>query len=81
MGKRSLKSRAQELLEFARSLHATGLTWVEANNAIYGAGGRFPKLFPTKTERLAFARMAESRKLDLPFPCCYSPNCTPVALQ
>jgi HicB family len=64
MGKRSLKSRAQELLEFARSLHATGLTWVEANNAIYGVGGRFTKLFPTRTDRLAFARMEEGRKLD-----------------
>ena len=64
MGKPSLKSRVQALLDFARSLQDSGLTWVEANNAIYGPGGRFVKLFPTKTERVAFARTEESRKID-----------------
>jgi predicted HicB family RNase H-like nuclease len=64
MAKRSVKSRAQELLDFARSLQDSGLTWVEANNSIYGPGGRFVTLFPTKTDRLAFARTAASRRLD-----------------
>jgi predicted HicB family RNase H-like nuclease len=64
MAKRSVKSRAQELLEFARSLQDSGLTWVEANNSIYGPGGRFVTLFPTKSDRMAFARTAASRKLD-----------------
>ena len=64
MGKRSMKSRAQELLDFARSLQDSGLTWVEANNSIYGPGGRFVTLFPTKSDRMAFARTAESRQLD-----------------
>ena len=64
MGKRSMKSRAQELLNFARTLKDSGLTWVEANNSIYGPGGRFVKLFPTQTDRVAFARTEESRKID-----------------
>ena len=64
MGKPSLKSRVQALLDFARSLQDSGLTWVEANKAIYGPGGRFVTLFPTKTERMAFARTEESRKID-----------------
>jgi len=64
MVQRSVKNRAQELLEFARSLKRSGMTWVEANNAIYGPGGRFVKLFPTKTDRVAFARTDESRKID-----------------
>jgi hypothetical protein len=59
-----MQSRAQELLDFARSLQDSGLTWVEANNTIYGPGGRFVKLFPTKPERVAFAKMDESRKID-----------------
>jgi predicted HicB family RNase H-like nuclease len=59
-----MKSRAQELLEFARSLQNSGLTWVEANNAIYGPGGRFVHLFPTKTDRVAFAKTEESRQID-----------------
>ena len=64
MGKRSVKSRAQELLEFAHSLQDSGLTWVEANNALYGPGSRFVQLFPTKTDRVAFTRTAESRQID-----------------
>ena len=64
MGKRSVKSRAQELLEFAHSLQDSGLTWVEANNAIYGPGSRFMQLFPTKMDRVAFTRTAESRQID-----------------
>ena len=59
-----MQSRAQELLDFARSLQDSGLTWVEANNSIYGPGGRFVTLFPTKSDRMAFARTAESRQLD-----------------
>ena len=64
MGKRSMKSRAQELLEFARGLQNSGLTGVEAKSAIYGPGGRFVHLFPTKIDRMAFARTEESRQID-----------------
>src|SRR5207248_2867285 len=64
MDKQSLQSKAQDLLDFARSLQDSGLTWVEANNAIYGPGGRFVKLFPTKPDRVAFARTDESHKID-----------------
>jgi hypothetical protein len=65
MSKRSIKSRAQELLTLARKLSETpGLTWVEANNAIYGPGGPFTRLFPSGKDRLAFAKLAESRHID-----------------
>jgi predicted HicB family RNase H-like nuclease len=64
MGKRSIKSRAQELWEFTRSLKDSSLTWVEANNALYGPGGRFVQLFPTQTDRVAFAKTEESHKID-----------------
>lgn len=64
MAKRSAKTRAQELLEFARTLKDSGLTWVEANNSIYGPGGRFVRLFPSKRDRLAFAKTDESRQID-----------------
>ena len=65
MSKRSIRSRAQELLTLARKLAETpGLTWVEANNAIYGPGGPFARLFPRAKERIAFAKTAESRDID-----------------
>src|SRR5260221_3143267 len=65
MSRRSIKSRAQELLTLGRKLAETpGLTWVEANNAVYSPGGPFARLFPSAGERAAFAKTEESRHLD-----------------
>jgi len=65
MSKQSMKSRTQELLTLARKLSETpGLTWVEANNAIYGPGGPFTRLFPSVKDRLAFANTEVSRHID-----------------
>ena len=65
MSKRSMKSRANELLTLARKLAETpGLTWVEANNAVYGPGGPFARLFPSATDRTAFAKTEASRRID-----------------
>ena len=65
MSKRSIESRSQELLARARELAKTsGLTWVEANNAIYGPAGPFARLFPNVKERAAFAKTKESRQVD-----------------
>jgi HicB family len=65
VSKRSIKNRAQELLTLGRKLAETpGLTWVEANNAVYGPGGPFVRLFPSSRDRSAFAKLEESRQLD-----------------
>jgi predicted HicB family RNase H-like nuclease len=65
MSKRSTESSAQALLTLARKLAQTsGLTWVDANNAIYGPGGPFARLFPKASDRVAFARTKESRQID-----------------
>jgi len=65
MAKRSVESRAKELLLLAGKLaEAEGLTWVEANNAIYGPGGPFARLFPNAKERTAFAKTPQSREID-----------------
>jgi predicted HicB family RNase H-like nuclease len=65
MTKPSIKKRGQELLTLAQNLAQTpGLTWVEANNAIYGPGGPFTRLFPTAKDRLAFAKTQESQAID-----------------
>ena len=65
MSKRSIKSRAQELLTLGHRLAKTpGLTWVEANNAVYGPGGPFARLFPTARDRVAFSKTGESRQID-----------------
>ena len=65
MAIRNLKSRAQELLILARKLADTpGLTWVEANNAVYGPGGPFACLFPISVDRVVFAKTTESKQID-----------------
>ena len=65
MSRLSIKKRAQELVTLAQNLAQTpGLTWVEANNAIYGPGGPFTRLFPTTRDRLAFAKTEESQAID-----------------
>jgi hypothetical protein len=49
----------------ARKLAETpGLTWVEANNTIFGPGGPFVRLFPKPKDRVAFAKSPESREID-----------------
>src|SRR5438309_79253 len=65
MSKRRVKIPRQQLLTLARKLAETaGLTWVEANNAVYGPGGPFTRLFPTAKDRLAFAKTEASRQID-----------------
>jgi hypothetical protein len=65
MSRPGIKKRAQELLTLAQNLARTpGLTWVEANNAMYGPGGPFTRLFPTGKDRLAFAKTEESKAID-----------------
>jgi len=65
VSKRTIEDRAQELLTLARNLAETsGVTWVEANNAIYGPGGPFARLFPIPKDRVAFAKTKESRQID-----------------
>lgn len=65
MSKQGIKTRAKELLTLAGKLAQTpGLTWVEANNAVYGPGGPFARLFASAKDRVAFAKTAESRQID-----------------
>jgi predicted HicB family RNase H-like nuclease len=65
MSKRNIASRAEELLARARKLaEVPGVTWVEANNLIYGAGAPFGRLFPNAKDRAAFAKTKESREID-----------------
>jgi predicted HicB family RNase H-like nuclease len=65
MSKQTMESRAQELLARVRELVQTaGLTWVEANNAIYGPGGPFARMFPNEKDRVAFSKTKESKLVD-----------------
>ena len=66
MQKSTVTKKAQALLAFARELANTpGVSWVDANNAIYSPGGPLMRLFPSKADRAAFAKTAESRQIDV----------------
>ena len=65
MLKKAIKSKAKQLFALAKKLtEAPGLTWVEANNAVYGPGGPFVRFFPTAADRAEFARTEESAQID-----------------
>jgi hypothetical protein len=65
VSKQSIESRAKQLLTLARNLAETpGLTRVEANNAVYGPGGLFTRLFPSVKDRAAFTKTEASRQID-----------------
>ena len=65
MAKRNTAKAVEELRTLARKLAKTpGLTWVDANNAIYGPGGPFVRRFPTKADRAAFSRTKERQQID-----------------
>jgi hypothetical protein len=62
---RTIKERAEALLGLVEVLVETpGLTWVAASNAIYSPGGPYWHLFQAKADRVAFAKLAESRRID-----------------
>ena len=78
MANRSIENRAQELLKLARKLARTsGLTWVEANNAIYGPRGLFARLFASSKDRAAFAKTKESREIDRLIDSLPEPSAAP----
>jgi HicB family len=65
MTKRNTTKAVEELRTLAGKLADTpGLTWVEANNAIYGPGGPFVRLFPTKADRAAFSKTKARQEID-----------------
>lgn len=63
MNTRTAQSRGRKLLELAQELRDSGANWVEANNAIFGDGGKFAELFPTTADRTAFAGTTEHKQL------------------
>src|ERR1700722_16061488 len=65
MTKRDLKRHAQAFLDLARELARTpGLSWIEVSNALFSPKGPFGRLFPTRDDRVAFGKLAESREID-----------------
>lgn len=60
----SIEVRSAEALQIARAAAKKIGPWQELHNHLYGIGGVFSQLFPTKADRLAFTQTGESRQIN-----------------
>jgi hypothetical protein len=60
---RQIAAKAQRLLEFAERRAKQTSDWLELHFAIYGVGGKANELFTTQSERTAFARTPQYKRL------------------
>lgn len=66
-------AKARQLLEFAEQRAQQAADWVELHNALFGLGGKATELLATESERTAFARTNECKRIfalldNLPAP-------------
>jgi hypothetical protein len=60
---RPVLAKARQLLAFAEERARGAADWVELHNALFGLGGKATQLLTTESERTAFARTAECRRI------------------
>jgi hypothetical protein len=65
--------KARQLLEFAEQRAQQAADWVELHNALFGLSGKATELLATESERTAFARTKECKRIfalldNLPAP-------------
>jgi hypothetical protein len=68
-----IAARAREVLAFAEERARQAADWIELHNAIFGIGGKATELFTTESERTAFSRTKECKRIfammdELPQP-------------
>ena len=59
----SIKARGEELVSFAEKLRDAGFNWVQANNALYGPGGKYTELFVAAGDRTKFSGSPADKRL------------------
>ncbi len=59
-----IAARAREVLHFAEQRAAEVADWLELHFALYGVGGKATELFKTESERTAFSRTAEFKRIS-----------------
>lgn len=60
---KSIERRAKSALEFAKKRSKSAANWHELHQALYGVQGKCTQLFPTRSDRAAFAGTEEYRKI------------------
>jgi hypothetical protein len=56
-------AKARQVLKFAQERAATAGDWIELSNALFSVGGKATELFATESERTAFCRTAEYKRI------------------
>src|ERR671938_3988 len=56
-------AKARQLLAFAEQRARQAADWVELHNALFGLGGKATELLTTESERTAFTRTAECKRI------------------
>ncbi|MGH7170631.1 MAG: toxin-antitoxin system HicB family antitoxin, partial [Gemmataceae bacterium] len=56
-------AKARQVLKFAEQRAAKVADWIELSNALFGLGGKATELFPTESERTAFCRTEEYKRI------------------
>jgi hypothetical protein len=59
----SIATKARALLELTEQRAQQAADWVELQNALFGLGGKATELLTTESERTAFARTAECKRI------------------
>jgi hypothetical protein len=59
----TIAAKSRQLLKFAEERAEHVADWVELHNALFGLGGKATELFATESERTAFARTPESKRI------------------
>ena len=60
---RRMTEKARQLLAFAEERAGQAADWVELHNALFGIGGKATELFATESERTAFAKTPECKRI------------------
>jgi hypothetical protein len=59
----TIAAKARQLLKFAEQRAAQAADWVELHNALFGLGGKATELLTTESERTAFAKTPECKRI------------------
>jgi hypothetical protein len=60
---RTIVAKAREVLAFAEQRAREAADWVELSNAVFGLGGKATLAFATETERTAFCKTEEYKRI------------------
>lgn len=60
---KAVAAKARQVLTFAEELAKEAADWLELSNALFGVAGKATALFTTQSERTAFSRTAEYKRL------------------